>query len=182
MMRVEAKTNKKETKEFYRRLEDQVRAESREMVIGGVPLIKLEEQLGARGVIVDDFAEDMTHSETFDTLREPKIIKIVQLALERLRLPNYPTIKQLYERIQPLDFLKLCRAETGLHACIQNIGQPEFYIAMEPIFIGGGHPGIFRVVRDKSGLRLEGSRAGDDRDLRLTKDEFIFYVPSPQIN
>lgn len=93
---------------------------------------------------------------------EPLTLDLVLVTVSDLGFPEGAKRSDIYEKALTLG-LHLCPAEVGPQLRLQYPDQPMdewMVIAMEPIVVSDGDPGVFRVARDSDGRWLY-SNVGD---------------------
>lgn len=136
--------------------------------------------LGARGMIVDSWANDILSKPAFTVTGEETEVDLVVLATAQLTGNKAGgTTSEVFTGAQRLE-LEKCPAEVGPQLRWQYGDQPmgeRLLIAMESITSSGGYPRVFDVGHGDDGLWLGGSYCGDSGSFWDADDQWVFVRP-----
>ena len=129
--------------------------------IGGKTKDQLKEELKAKKIYIDSYADSLLESKDFETYPNIEEVVLIRLTVKDIGFPNGATTDEIYKRAKELG-LELCAPEVGPRLRLAYSGTDWMRIGMKQINDRDGDPNVFYLYRGGAELGLCASDAGPD--------------------
>jgi len=124
--------------------------------VGALPVGGLLSELEKNDCYVSLYAKELIEKMSLSRIEK---IDLVKMTVEELGFTKLVTWAQILERVKELG--DVCPPEVGPLLRLEDMKQEKgswYYIAMEPIAVSVGYPGVFCIERHGDGERWLGAR------------------------